>query len=78
MRLRQTSIITCLALLLCYCFCFRVGAVTVKEFNLDIELPEKFTIITADNIENYPGFMSSSGMDKKTFTSFTEKNGRAL
>ena len=78
MRLRQTSIITCLALLLCYCFCFRVGAVTVKEFNLDIELPEKFTIITADNIENYPDFMSSSGMDKKTFKSFTEKNGIAL
>lgn len=78
MRFRQISIITSLALLLCYCFCFSVGAVTVKEYNLDIELPENFTIITANNIENYPEFMSSSGMDKKTFKSFTQKNGIVL
>ncbi len=67
-----------LIILLSCCFCIGAQAVTVKEFNLDIELPDNFTVITTDNIENHPDFIKKSGMDKKTFKSYTEKHGIAL
>ncbi len=78
MSFKRASIITVLVIILNVCFSFNVGALTLKEHNLDIDLPDGFTVITPDNIEDYPDFLVESGMDKKSFSAYTEKNGIIL